>query len=78
MMTNEVLHVGNRNKSQTISYLSVQLSFLKITRITHVEVIPGPNVLMDELVEIIETNSKFTHSVKVVKPLAATVYIILK
>ena len=77
MMTNEVLHVGDRNKVQAISYISARLSWLKLTNITHVEIIPGPNVSAEELLEVIKTSTKFYHSVKSAEELTGTIYVIL-
>lgn len=78
MMTNEVLHVGDRNKVQAISYISSQLAWLKITKVTHVEIIPGPNVPIEELLDAIKTSTKFYHSVKSAEELTGTIYVILK
>lgn len=78
MMTNEVLHIGDRNKSQAIAYLSTRLAYLKLTKITHVEVIAGLNLTKEDIAEIIRTNEKFAHSVEAVDIHEATVYIILK
>ena len=78
MMTNEILHIGDRNKVQAVSYLSSRLAWLRLTKITHIEVIPGPNVPIDELVEEIRTSEKFNHSVESAEITSATIYIVLK
>lgn len=78
MITNEVLHVGDRNRIQAIAYLSSRLAYFKVTQITHVEVIPGPNMTKEEIIKELSTAEKFAHSVKSVHDHTATVYVILK
>lgn len=78
MLTNEIIHVGVRNKSQAISYISTKLLFMRLTNVTHVEIITGPNVSREELIESILTDEKFKNLVEKVENHAATIYVILK
>jgi hypothetical protein len=78
MLSNEIIHVGDRNSEQATAFVSSRLAFLRLTNITHVEVIPGPNVSRDELMKIISTDERFWHSVERVENHIATIYVVLK
>lgn len=78
MITNEVIHIGSRNREQTTDYLISVLTMLQLARIIHVEIISGPQVSHIELLDIIKNSNEIMKLIRSINNHFVTVYVILR
>lgn len=78
MLTNEVIHIGSRNRGQATDYLISVLTMLQLARINHVEIISGSKVSHIELLDIIKNSNEIMKLIRSINDHFVTVYVILR